>query len=178
MNINDLHKKAVSGDSKAEGELFKALSERFQVVLRHKIKDELDIEDIMQDSLAVVASKYKGIEFEVSFSAWAYKILEYNILSYYRSGSSRRKKETEMTIDTADNRTIDADPILKMKLIECFDKLCRVNSRYASVISMHFEGYEADEIAKKLKVTVNNIYVLLSRARAMLKNCLDNGELS
>ena len=83
-----------------------------------------------------------------------------------------------MTDSALGSRTVTPDPILKMKLVECFEKLCKVNARYASIISLHFEGFNADEISSKIDVTVNNLYVLMSRARTMLKNCLDKGELS
>ena len=39
------------------------------------------------------------------------------------------------------------------------------------------QGYKSDEICRKLRVTPNNFYVILSRGRQLMKMCLEEGSI-
>lgn len=177
MSINNLHDKLIQGNPEIEKELFEVLTVRFRLILQHKIKDSNDIEDLLQDTMMMIAQKYKKIDFKISFAAWAYKVLENNLLSYYRKEATRKRRQAVLTDDMPETQTINHDPILKIKLLDCFKKMCHANQRYATIISFHYEGYTIDEISKKMEVSINNVYVLLSRSRTMLKNCLEKGDI-
>jgi DNA-directed RNA polymerase specialized sigma24 family protein len=42
---------------------------------------------------------------------------------------------------------------------------------------MRYQGYNTEEICEKMGLSRNGIYILLSRARKMLENCLKTGEI-
>ena len=177
MNINELHSRISSQSPRAEKELFEKLTVSFSMFVRQRIREEADVLEIVQDALAVVASKYKGMEFTTSFSAWAYRILEHVLLRYYRSKGNREKLFVRTDeLDTAAG-SYEPDTSLKTKLLECLKLLSRTRLRHARILTLHFQGFSVDEISSRLGVSSNNFYVMLSRARNQLHECLhqENG---
>lgn len=176
MNIDSLYNQCRQGDKIAENELFRHLSARFRLFAELKIRDKVDAEEVVQNAIMTVARKYPAIEFEVSFAAWAHKVLQNEILKYYRSQGYRGELFVSAEADAFPQSVWSPDPDLKRHLMDCMRKLCEANGRYARVLNLKYQGYEATEICRKLKVTADNFYVILSRARSMLKACLDNGD--
>lgn len=177
MNIDKLYNQCRQGDKTAENELFRNLSARFRLFAELKIRDKVDAEDVVQNAIMTIARKHPAIEFEVSFTAWAHKVLHNEILKYYRSRGYRDELFISAEADTLPQAEWRSDPELKRHLMECMQKLCEANARYARALNLKYQGYEVLEICRKLNVTAGNFYVILSRARSMLKACLDNGDL-
>jgi RNA polymerase sigma-70 factor (ECF subfamily) len=177
LNINELHSETRGGGQAAEERLFKGLSESFRLFVQHRIWNEQDSEEIVQDSLATIAAKYRVIEFDISFAAWAYKVLENKILHYYRTKRSRESRfsQTGEILDRAVSPKTNPD--LKRRLLDCLRKISGVNRRHARILNLRYQGFSTDEICGRLDVTRNNVYILLSRARSMLKQCLEKGEV-
>ena len=175
MGLNALYLKSLSGNKNEEDNFFSSLSERFQLVAEQKILNETDRQEVVQNALMVVLRKYREMSFEVSFSAWAYDVLQKEILKYYRTKGSRAKRfsEDEEAYFNAGIRSID--PALKKDLLDCLSKICRFNQRFARVLNLKYQGFEIDEICRKLEVNMSNLYVILSRARSKLKLCLEKG---
>jgi RNA polymerase sigma factor (sigma-70 family) len=137
----------------------------------------LDAEEVVQNSLMVVARKYRGINFETSFAAWAHKVLSNEILKYYRAKSYRQDMFMSSIEGNDTAASWDPNPEIKRRLLDCMKKLCETNSRYARTLNLKYQGYGAEDICRKLKMTANHFYVALSRARSMLKHCLEKGEI-
>ena len=176
MNLNDLHQQACGGEKGAEDSLFQNLSARFRLVARHRIWNKDDAEEVVQDSLAVVAQKYKGVEIEISFSAWAQRVLDLNILEYIRK-KGRTAKRFEPMPDEETSMVIDSNPTLKLRLLDCLKKVSQANRRHARILVFIYQGFGVEEVCEKFKLTVNNYYSVLSRARSMLEMCLEKGEV-
>ena len=178
MNLDGLYHNCRTGDPTAEEHLFRHLTARFRLFAEHKVRNRLDAEEVVQNALAVVVSKYKSIEFTVSFAAWAHKVLNNEILRYYRA----KKYRENLFMSDADIAPVserwspEADT--KRHLLDCMKKLCSSHIRYARALNLKFQGYEARAICRRLGVTVDNFYVILSRARSLLKLCLENGDIA
>jgi RNA polymerase sigma-70 factor (ECF subfamily) len=177
MKLNDLYQRACTGGKDAEDHLFQFLSARFRLVARHRIWHKEDAEEVVQDSLATVIQKYRDVQIETSFAAWAQRVLDLNILEYIRKKGNRAKrfepipeKETAAIVD-------NPNPSLKLRLLDCLKQLSRVNRRHARILVFIYQGYGVEEVCRLLKLTVNNYYSVLSRARDMLELCLDKGEV-
>lgn len=177
MTINNLHSLVREGDKGAEGKLFQSLTESFRLFAQHKIWNRDDSEEVVQDTLTAIAAKYRMIDFEISFAAWAYKVLENKILHYYRTKRCRESKfaQTGNGEDLAVSQTTNPD--LKRRLLECLKKVSGVNRRHARILNLRYQGFSTEDICGKLGVTRNNVYILLSRARSMLKLCLEEGDI-
>jgi RNA polymerase sigma factor (sigma-70 family) len=166
------------GDKNAENQLFKKLSVRFRLFAGQRISNKEDCEEIVQKSLIVVVNKYKGIVFETSFSAWSHQVLKNEIMKYYRTKSNYEKMFLRDENNYTQPEIWDRDPVLKQKLLECMKKLCKTNTRFARVLNFKYQGFKAEDICEKLGISIGNIYVIVSRARSMLRHCLEKGELS
>jgi RNA polymerase sigma-70 factor (ECF subfamily) len=173
--LNELYNLAREGDQAAEEPLFHGLSERFGLFVQHRVRSKQDAEEIVQDTLMAIARKYKKVGLITNFTAWAYKALENNLLYYYRTKQSRAEKVKQMAANP--EMSFTPAPELRHQLLECLKKMNRINTRYARILNLHYQGYAVKEICQKLKITENNVYIILSRARSMLKSCLEKGDI-
>jgi len=178
LDINRLHNEAVSGETTAEEKLFKSLLERFEQFTHHRIWDKEDARDIAQEAVMLIAKEYKSLSFEISFQAWAYKVLDNKILSYIK----KRRQRGDRVVTVADMTIIgaqaeEADYRLRTKLLDCLKKIGRLNRRHARIIDLHYLGFDTVEICKKLELSSNGFYIILHRARKMLEICLETGEV-
>lgn len=177
MTINDLYEKARDGGKPDEDRLFGVLSVRFLLFACQRVCNEEDAKEIVQDSLTKIAGQYRGIDFQVSFSAWAYKVLINELRNFVRK-KVRRGDAVEVSDQPADSvGSWEPDPDLEPQLVDCVRKLVKRNVRYARILNLRYQGYDADAICARLGVSANNFYVILSRARAMLRECLEKGEV-
>lgn len=174
MNLNSLQALARNGDTSAENKLFTMLSVRFRLFVQRKIWDETDADEVVQEALMAVAKKHRETDFQLSFVAWAHQVLEYEILRYYRRKGYRERRFGQV-VDADAAAAWIPDPDLKRRLLDCLGKIDRVNNRYARMLNLHYQGFSTAEVCAKLKLTANNSYVLLSRAREMLELCLSTG---
>jgi RNA polymerase sigma factor (sigma-70 family) len=176
LNINGLYDNARKGDRGAEEQLFKKLYESFSIFVQHRIWNKQDCEEIVQDSLMAIKDKYGNMHFEKSFSAWAYKVLENKILYFMRS----RRYHENMYLQASEYRQphkLHSDPVFLRQLLDCLKKVSSKNMRHARILNMHYQGFSVNEICGKLKLTRNGMYILLSRARSLLKLCLEKGDV-
>ncbi len=174
LQINDLYQAAIAGDRSSEKKLFALLDERFRRFVRHRVWDSDSAEDIVQDALLAISRELGHIQIEKSFAAWAYKILNNRIVTHLRN-VSRRETITSEDIDQVLPRPIVQDPMLRIRLIDCLQKLNTVNHRYARVVNLHRQGYSAEEIGEQMGLSRNAVYILLHRARTVLLNCMTGG---
>ncbi len=176
MNINSLYEMVRKGSKDAEERLFSELFESFSIFVQQRIWNKQDCEEIVQESLVAIKDKYTSIEFEKSFAAWAYRVLENKILHFLRS---KRYHESRYLQDSEyhPSMQIRPDPDFKRRLLNCLKLISIKNIRCARVLNMHYQGFSVSEICDKLRLTRNSMYILLSRARSLLKLCLEKGEI-
>lgn len=174
MNINNFYKNAITGKKTDEERLFDSLSVIFRLIVYQKVHNKDDANEIIQDTLLMIAKNYRKMEFRVSFSAWAYKILNNEIARYYRNKTRRGSQSTDDDCLESDPEiSWNPDPMLEPRLLECLKKICRANPKYARILNLKFHGYDTEDICGKLKITANNLYVIVTRGRSMLKHCLE-----
>jgi RNA polymerase sigma factor (sigma-70 family) len=177
VDINTLHKSVASGDGASEEQLFQHLHVSFRLLAQHRVWNEEDSEEVVQDALMTISAKYKDIVFETSFAAWAYKVLNNKILDYVKAKKVKQGAMEKISEQSSTATPPNPDPELKSRLLSCLKRLCRANSRHARVLNLHYHGYGTGEICEKLELKPNNFYVMLSRARSMLEHCLEKGDI-
>ncbi|MCP4705794.1 MAG: sigma-70 family RNA polymerase sigma factor, partial [candidate division Zixibacteria bacterium] len=149
----------------------------FSVLVELRIRNRQETEEIVQDILMVVAEKYRSIKIEISFSSWAYRIMENMLLHYYRKQKSQKVSLTQPIGDLHIQSNNSPDLILMRQLKKCLKQLNSANNRYARIINLKHLGYSTEEMCEKLKISKNNVCVILSRARSLLKQCLEKGDI-
>lgn len=177
MHINELYELCRNGDRTSEKLLLMKLRESLSHILEHKVRNRQDVEDIVQEVLLTVAGKYKEIVIERSFAAWVYKIMKNELGHYYRQKRKDRLKNEKIREKSNINNILEVNPTLAKNLITCLEKMHSVNKRYARILNLVYQGYGTEEICKKLNISRNNVHVITSRARSLLKYCLEHGSI-
>ena len=174
--MEELVQKAISGDKKAEKEIFDYLFVRFKYLAKRTV-GESDSEDLAQEACMTILEKYKNEEFSVSFTAWAYGVLKMKIGNYLQSG--RRRYDKEQSPDAGMEPVAPAqDPTLKKTLVDCLKKISRSYIKYARALNLAYQGYNTEAACSKLKMNPNHYYVTLNRGRSLLKSCIEEGGIS
>ena len=176
MDINRLYSNARQGDQTARRRLFEVLSERFFEFAHRRVWNEQDAHDVVQEALLTITREYDGLQVEVSFAAWAYKVLDNRILAYIKAKRTRDRRMADASELTRLPAPVDSNPALRTKLLECLRRIHQRNPRHARVLNLHYQGYSTEEICERLGVTRNAIYILMCRVRAMLEMCLNTGD--
>ncbi|UCC44668.1 MAG: sigma-70 family RNA polymerase sigma factor [Candidatus Zixiibacteriota bacterium] len=176
--INDLYEEALRGNKPAKEELFEFLYASFRVFVRQKIVDADDREDVVQAAMAKIAAKIGSVQIAVSFAAWAHSVLKGEALEHYRRKSLTQRKLEEVSSEQDALSWPEEDSTLIGRIKDCLAKMNKVNRRYARILNLHYQGYTTQEVCRKLGVTRDNLYVVLSRARSMLRSCMDEGDIT
>jgi RNA polymerase sigma factor (sigma-70 family) len=175
--LNSLFAQARTGDSTAEKRLFEYLSERFRQFARHRIWDPMDADEVVQETIMTICREYRSLEITASISAWAYKVLDYRILTHVQAQQTKCRRTATDPLALETIPAVSPHLELRRRLIDCLRKICVTNRRYARVLNLHSQGYETPEICKRLELRENSMYSLLHRSRAMLRRCLETGAI-
>lgn len=179
MEIESLLKRARLGDSAAEKQLFEVLTARFRIIARRRLREGESPEDVVQDALLVVSSEYRTVNTESGIGAWAHGVLMNRVRRAWqeRQRESYRVAAAKVTPVSGYMGGIELDPEIRRRLIECMRKLCSRNRQYARALNLCHQGFATEEICARLEVRSANLYSMLSRARALLRACVEVGEL-
>ncbi len=136
------------------------------------VKNNMEAEEILQDCFLKAYNSLKKFRGESKFSTWFYRIV-YNT-SLTRVGSKKRNIEVGMaSIDDFVNLTAD-DNINKNDLNELSKSLtvivAKLPENYSTVITLFYlEEMSCEEICKIMDISLNNVKVMLHRARVALR---------
>ena len=173
--IEALLRRARNGDEAAEGKIFRRLFVRFRYLAARRVGDEQAAEDIAQAACVTVLQKYKAQSFSVEFGAWAYGVLRVLLRKHFAALSKDRGR-IQGEAETVPVAAEEIDPEMERRLVNCLHKVAGSNRRYARALNLTYQGYSAREIADRLDVNRNHLYVILNRARSMLWQCLQGAE--
>jgi RNA polymerase sigma factor (sigma-70 family) len=175
-SVNLLYEQAIAGNQRSCEQLFSELGVSFRIFVRQRTLNALDGEEIVQDALTTIAEKFRAVKIETSFAAWAHKVLNNKLLDHYK-GKRVRSDVMADSVDIEMSADAVSDPELKRRLMDCLKRIHGANSFHARALNLHYQGYSTAEICARLGVSANNFYVMLSRARTMLRVCLEKGEI-
>lgn len=128
---------------------------------------------MVQKALMTVAEKCRVIEIETSFVAWANSVLNNKILDYYRSQGRRSDRLVSLSEFGLESVNPTSDPDMERKLLYCLKKVVQANVQFGRALVLHYQGFSVLELCEKMKIDRDRLYKHLSRARALLRKCLD-----
>jgi RNA polymerase sigma factor (sigma-70 family) len=172
IRIERLCVQAQSGDKAAERELFSVLTDSFRIFTKHRIRDQAEAEDVVQDALTVVIQKYKGMEFVSCFAGWAHNVLRNTLMNHLQTRATRTRLQPQALAAMVPGESQGPDDELLRNVLHCLEQVARSNRRFARALNLHYQGFTAVEIAGRLEVKIDYLYVVLARARSMLVACL------
>jgi RNA polymerase sigma factor (sigma-70 family) len=164
--INDCKRNNI----KAQEQLYRHYSPKlFSVCLKYS-RSYVEAQDHLQDGFLLIFEKIGQYSFKGSFDGWLKRVVVNNILQQYRSASFlslvNEPIEAEVEIE------IETDEISTEFLMKIIQEL---PERYKLVFNLNvIDGYSHQEIADALKISVGTSKSNLSRAKAILKEKIEN----
>jgi RNA polymerase sigma factor (sigma-70 family) len=144
-------------------------------MLTRMLKNEMDAEEVLQDSFLKAFNGLKNFKNEAKFSTWFYRIVYNTALT--RLSGKQRKIESEMSsIDDQLELQSDYDfeNSEKADLNKFINEMIKqLPPKYATVINLFYiDGMSCEEISEVMNNTVSNVKVILHRSRNALKDLL------
>jgi len=141
--------------------------------IRAQVVDRHDAEDIYQDTVTTLWTKFDEFEEGTNFRAWALATARFKLLHYYRErkvANGYSPAVLEAIASEAETAANDAEPI-KQALAQCLTKL-RAADR-----DVFQRCYATDatiaQVASQLQRPVSTIKSVLSRSRRSLYECIN-----
>ena len=178
----EIIKRILSGEKEFYEILVRRNNQKLYRVIRSYIKDEGDIEDIMQDSYVKAFTKLHQFKLESSFSTWLVRIAINETLArlkekgkMYSINKQSDDLKSNMIFEIPDNKGLN--PQDKMIQNEAKDLLenaiDQLDTKYKTVYMMkEVEEMSIKQIAAALDLTEVNVKVRLHRSKEMLKEIL------
>lgn len=170
---NELIKSIKNGNQSDYSKLVDRYKDRAFTLANSIIKNEMESEEILQDCFLKAFNSLNNFRFESKFSTWFYRIVFNTSLT--RINNKKRKTESNfLSIDEFEN-TLTYDRINDYRNSEISEALSllvrQLPSNYSMVINLYYlEQMSCNEIGTIIDESVNNVKVLLYRARKALRN--------
>lgn len=158
-----------------------------------RVRDRAIAEDLVQETFVAALKSIAGYEQRSAEKTWLIGILKHKIIDYMRKTSREVSLQAnhdddselldhyfdeaghwraEFAEPTRPERAFEADQFWKVFQL-CLDKL--PEKFYKLVILREFDELSAEEICNVMEIsTTNNVWVMLSRARMRMRECLGN----
>ena len=175
MDYGNTHReiieKCMQGDRKAQFDLYRLYSQAMYNICLRMVNDDLDAEDLLQQSFVDVYTKMHSFRYESSIGAWIKRIVVNNCINFLK----KRRLKIE-SLDDRYHQVPDDFPIDRQRVnIEAINAAIRqLPDGYRIVFSLYlFEGYDHQEIGQILEITEATSKSQFSRAKKKLRDLLE-----
>lgn len=167
-------KRSISNEMSELGVLWMRAQPATIAFIRSAVFSTTDAEEILQDVAAIVVEHYDRYEQDRPFTPWVIGIARKKVLEYIRNRAKDRHVFDSSTLELiadAHAQTHQTYEARNDALAECMKRL---TGRSKKVIEMRYEReMKTPEIAKRLGISANSMFVLLHRTRAALGKCIE-----
>ncbi len=175
----DVIKRILSGEKELYEILVRRNNQKLYRVVRSYLKEEAEIEDIMQNSYINAFTKLYQFKLESSFSTWLIRIGINECLArlkekgkLYRLNESSNNFKKNYILEIPDKKQLNPqDKMIRneaKRLLE--NAIDHLDSKYKIVYMMReVENMSLKEISIALDLTLSNVKVRLHRSKEMLK---------
>jgi RNA polymerase sigma-70 factor, ECF subfamily len=156
-----------------------------------RVRDEAAAEDLVQETLLAAMNGARSFRRQSTERTWLIGILRHKVLDHFR----RLARERQLWSDAADIVDTGSEfdergrwsaevvewqsPERSLERVEFWQVFDDCVSRLPDKLKTPFalrelDGVESEVLADVLKVSKNNLWVMLSRARKQLRSCLEH----
>jgi RNA polymerase sigma-70 factor (ECF subfamily) len=145
---------------------------------RYLCRDAALAEDLVQDAFARALDAEAQFALGTNLKAWLFRILRNGFLDRRRRERKSPIELREVTEDTDDSRDvwlrgdIEIDRLRRLVASDIEAALARLSDDARSVVLLDLEGFTETEIAKVMDTAVGTVKSRLARARAVLREAL------
>ncbi len=192
ININDFNnhkikeseviKRILSGEKELYEILVKRNNQKLYRIIRSYIKDDTEIEDIMQDSYVKAFTKLYQFKLDSTFSTWLIRIGINESLArlskkrkLYHLNEQSENLRSNTILEIPDSQQLNPqDKMIRNEAKQILENaIDNLDIKYKTVYIMkEVEEMSLKEISIALDLTVANVKVRLHRSKEMLKNIL------
>jgi RNA polymerase sigma factor (sigma-70 family) len=138
-------------------------------MLKRMLKNQMDAEEVLQDSFLKAYYGLKNFRKESKFSTWFYSIVYHSALSRLSSKKEKYQKQMESIEDNFEVESLKTD-FETNDYSNLHDMISKLPAKYASAVNLFYlEEMSCEEIAEIMKISVPNVKVLLHRSRNYLR---------
>ena len=176
MDYASTHRDIIEGCKKgkrqAQFELYRLYSKSMYNICLRMVRNELDAEDLLQNSFVDVFSNLRSFRYQSSVGAWIKRIVVNNCINFL--------KKKRLLIEELDDRVVNIKedvhiPASGLKVETVNRAVQKLPDGYRVVFSLYmFEGYDHKEIASILNITEATSKSQFSRAKKKLKELLES----
>ncbi|HFA49486.1 MAG TPA: sigma-70 family RNA polymerase sigma factor [Bacteroidetes bacterium] len=163
------------GNRKAQFELYRLYSQAMYNICLRMSNNDLDAEDLLQQSFVDVFTKMGSFRFESSIGAWIKRIVVNNCINFLK----KRRLKIESLDDRYHQVSEDA-PVSKVALnVGAINSaIKKLPDGYRVVFTLYqFEGYDHKEIGQILNITEATSKSQFSRAKKKLRSLLEGQKI-
>lgn len=181
LEDDQLVKRAISGDQDAFKELMNKYQKPLYFHIVKMVKNNEQIEDIIQESFVKAFSNLNSYNTNYAFSTWLYRITTNHTIDHLRKKKLQttsinepiRSKDGEMQFQIVGNAETDRQIIRKERKKIVSDAIQNLPEKYREVIEMrHLEEMSYQEISEQLDLPLGTVKAHIFRAREMLYKAL------
>ncbi|HWP42609.1 MAG TPA: RNA polymerase sigma factor [Blastocatellia bacterium] len=171
----ELARAAASGDSEAFERLYEQHHRRVFSLCLRMLGNATQAEDLTQEVFLQVFRKLKSFRGDSAFTTWLHRLTVNQVLMHYR----KRGVKLEHTSDEGDFANVVETPLQSTRRISMVERLAlekaisELPPGYRTVFVLHdVEGYEHEEIADMLDISIGTSKSQLHKARMRLRELL------
>jgi RNA polymerase sigma factor (sigma-70 family) len=170
----DIIEQCKQGHRSAQFELYKLYSKAMYNLCLRMVKNELDAEDILQNSFIDVFTKLDTFQYQSSIGAWIKRIVINNCINFLKRNRLRFEELDDRLTNLEVSEQDDQDQ-LKLTVERINRALFELPDGYRVVFSLYMlEGYDHKEIADILHITEATSKSQFSRAKIKLRELIKN----
>jgi len=174
LNYASTHKSIVEackrGDRQAQFELYRLYSKAMYNVCLRMVKNDVEAEDLLQNSFVDVFTKLHTFKYQSAIGAWIKRIVVNNCINFLKR---RRMYFEELEDRHAEVKAEYPKEPQKFNVEAINNAIMQLPDGYRVVFSLYLlEGYDHKEIAQILDITEATSKSQYSRAKKKLKELL------
>lgn len=174
----DIVEKCKQGNRQAQFELYKLYSKAMYNVCMRMVKNELDAEDILQNSFVDIFTKLDTFQFQSSIGAWIKRIVINNCINFLKRNRVYFEELDERFTNLQEEEREDKEQT-ELTVERINRALFELPDGYRVVFSLYLlEGYDHKEIAEILNITEATSKSQFSRAKSKLRDILETQRLT
>lgn len=176
MDEITLANKCIEGDQLAQRKLFEMYAPKMMGVCLRYMRDHAQAEDVLQDGFVKVFTKLDKYSGEGSLEGWVRRIMVNTALDQLRKTS---KFNSNVSMDDVEYKVeSDSDALSSLMEEDLLKLIQEMPEGYKTVFNMFaIEGFTHKEIGEKLGVSENTSKSQYSRAKAYLRNKVEELEI-
>jgi len=171
----ELIRAAAAGDTAAFEQLYRQHYRRVYSLCLRMLGNQTQAEDLTQEVFLQVFRKLGSFRGDSAFTTWLHRLTVNQVLMHFR----KRGVKLEHTSEEGDFTNVVDTPLQSTRRISMVDRLAlekaiaELPPGYRTVFTLHdIEGYEHEEIADMLGVSIGTSKSQLHKARMRLRELL------